>query len=369
MYRLIIRQWPLPIAVKKQTLLDAALAAGVPYPHGCRTGECGSCKTRLLSGDVSMTAYDGAVLSQSERAEGLILVCRARPRSDVHIAWLGMDEDESLPIQRMMGQVTNVEVLTPDIRRIYVWPERPLQFAAGQYVRLGFGTLPFRSYSMANRPDEEVLEFHIRLVPSGVASRYVADHLKPGERIRLEGPAGSAHLRPDHDGPIVAVAGGTGLAPILSIVRTRLQTGSTQPIWLYVGARTSRDAYNETALGELTMRYPNLKVNIALSSGEPSSSYHAGLLHEVVARDISFIPEVKCYLAGPPAMIESARRKLLEAGFSETDIHADPFYGCADAAPQKSICAWVRSLFLQVGRTRWVKSLWDCRNFGSSALI
>jgi len=126
MYRLIIRQWPLPIAVKKQTLLDAALAAGVPYPHGCRTGECGSCKTRLLSGDVSMTAYDRAVLSQSERAEGLILVCRARPRSDVHIAWLGMDEDESLPTQRMSGQVTNVEVLTPDIRRIYVWPERPL---------------------------------------------------------------------------------------------------------------------------------------------------------------------------------------------------------------------------------------------------
>ena len=77
MYRLIIRQWPLPIEVKKQTLLDAALAAGVPYPHGCRTGECGSCKTRLLSGDVSMTAYDGVVLSQSERAEGLILVCRA----------------------------------------------------------------------------------------------------------------------------------------------------------------------------------------------------------------------------------------------------------------------------------------------------
>ena len=102
MYRLIIRQWPLPIEVKKQTLLDAALAAGVPYPHGCRTGECGSCKTRLLSGDVSMTAYDGAVLSQSERAEGLILVCRARPRSDVHIAWLGMDEEESLPTQRMM---------------------------------------------------------------------------------------------------------------------------------------------------------------------------------------------------------------------------------------------------------------------------
>ena len=273
-------------------------AAGVPYPHGCRTGECGSCKTRLLSGDVSMTAYDRAVLSQSERAEGLILVCRARPRSDVHIAWLGMDEDESLPTQRMTGQVTNVEVLTPDIRRIYVWPERPLQFAAGQYVRLGFGTLPFRSYSMANRPDEEVLEFHIRLVPSGVASRYVADHLKPGERIRLEGPAGSAHLRPDHDGPIVAVAGGTGLVPILSIVRTRLQTGSTQPIWLYVGARTNRDAYNETALGELTMRYPNLKVNIALSS-EGHLLYHAGLLHEVVGRDISYIPEAKCYWPAP----------------------------------------------------------------------
>jgi CDP-4-dehydro-6-deoxyglucose reductase/ferredoxin-NAD(P)+ reductase (naphthalene dioxygenase ferredoxin-specific) len=201
---------------------------------------------------------------------------------------------------------------------------------------------------MANRPDEEVLEFHIRLVPSGVASRYVADHLKPGERIRLEGPAGSAHLRPDHDGPIVAVAGGSGLAPILSIVRTRLKTGSTQPIWLYVGARTSRDAYDETTLGELTTRYPNLKVNIALSSGEPSSSYRIGLLHEVVARDISFIPEAKCYLAGPSAMVESARRKLLEAGFSETDIHADPFYGCTDAEPQKSICAWARSLFSRV---------------------
>jgi len=165
MSKLSIRQWPLSLETGKQTILETALAKGVPYPHGCRIGECAACKSILLSGEVKMANYDKAVLSKEERGAGLILACRARPTSDVHVAWLGDEEMPGLPISRIRAEVTNIEAVTPRIRRIHVWPERPLLFAAGQFARLKFGKLPARPYSMANRPDEEALVFDIKLVP------------------------------------------------------------------------------------------------------------------------------------------------------------------------------------------------------------
>ncbi|HZH26515.1 MAG TPA: 2Fe-2S iron-sulfur cluster-binding protein [Azospirillaceae bacterium] len=337
MSRAVIRQWPLPLDVGKQTILDAALAAGVPYPHGCRTGECGACKSRLLAGEVDMRAYDRTALSDAERRDGLVLVCRAYPRSDVQVAWLGGERDESLPIQRMTAEVTNIENVTPDIRRIYAWPERPLRFAAGQFVRLGFANLPTRPYSMANRPDEHVLEFNVRLVPGGVASRYIAEKLMPGERIRLEGPFGLAHLRPDHDGPILAVAGGSGLAPIKSIIRTRLHAGSTRPIWLYVGARTEADIYDEPALLDLANRHPNLRIEVVLSSAT-GGRRRTGPLDGAIDAEIGRQAGLQCHIAGPPVMVNAVAARLADMGIPASSIHADAFHGLTETPLQR---AWL----------------------------
>src|SRR3546814_4659715 len=120
---------------------DAALDRWVPFPHGCRTGECGTCKCLLLSGDVAMKNYDSAALSASEKASGFVLACRARPRGDVHVAWLGGTASIELPVRRLAAEVTNVEQVSPLIKRLYLWPQEPLQFAAGQIARLTFGEI------------------------------------------------------------------------------------------------------------------------------------------------------------------------------------------------------------------------------------
>jgi NAD(P)H-flavin reductase/ferredoxin len=333
MPKLIIRQWPVSVESRKGAILEAALAAGVPYPHGCRIGECGSCKSQLLAGEVMMGSYDKAVLSDDERAQGLVLACRAYPQTDVQVSWLDGIDREALPVERMTAQVTNIEAVTPQIRRLYVWPERQLRFAAGQYARLGFGQLPLRAYSMANRPDEDVLEFHVRLVPGDLASEYIAGTLKPGDGIRLEGPFGNAYLRPDHLGPIIAIAGGSGLAPMKSIIRTRLHAGSTRPIRLYFGVQSESGIYDEAVLNGLAAAHPNFDLCILVSSPDGPTRRRVGLLHEAVAEDLRPVPDLKCHVAGPPGMVEAVTATLIAREILRHDISCDAVYGSEDVLP------------------------------------
>src|SRR3546814_15818700 len=144
-----------------------------------------------MCGDVAMKNYDIAALSSYEKAAGVVLSRRARPGGDVHVAWLGGAVSIELPVRRLAAQVTNVEQVSPLIKRLYLWPEQPLQFAAGQFARLTFAGLPARAYSMASMPGEEVLEFHVLLIPGGRHSQHIADTLKVGHRRPGERPHGS----------------------------------------------------------------------------------------------------------------------------------------------------------------------------------
>ncbi|HYC13401.1 MAG TPA: 2Fe-2S iron-sulfur cluster-binding protein, partial [Stellaceae bacterium] len=243
-FSVFIRQHGAAIAVEPgQTVLEAALAAGVPYPHGCRSGNCGSCKSSLEGGEVDLAAYSDYALTPEEREQGLILACRAMPWSDASVAWLDADEVAIHPQRQLVCRVASIEDMTHDIKgvRLEIVSGGPFTFSAGQYAALRFSSLAARDYSMANRPDENVLEFHIRHVSGGAASRYAARCLKHGEKVVVEGPFGSAWLRGNHTGPILAIAGGSGLAPIKSIVETALARGARQPIRLYLGVRDEPD--------------------------------------------------------------------------------------------------------------------------------
>lgn len=332
MAKLTIRQWPVALDVQADTVLNAALSAGVPYPHGCRIGECGFCKSQLVSGEVSMSSYDEAVLSAREREEGLILACRAKPRSDVEIVWLSRSAGAAIPVQRLRAQVTNIEAVSADIRRLYVWPERQLNFAAGQFARLGFGDIEPRSYSMANRPDDPVLEFHVRLLPGGAASAYVANALKPGATIRLEGPFGEAHLRADHRGPLIAVAGGTGLAPIKSIVKTALHAGLAVPVRVLFAARSERHVYDRGDLLDLCSRHPNLGYDVVFSRGGDGQPDLRPLL-AATARAAHELPGAKLFTAGPPDMVKAVAAAAREAGLPEADVFSDAFFSSGQPAP------------------------------------
>ena len=328
-FQVFIRQHAGSVPVEPgATILESALAQGVAYPHGCRSGNCGACKSSLERGEVEMAAHSEYALSAEERARGLILACRAMPWSDAEVAWLGSDEVAVHPLRQLTGKVVAVADLTHDIRRVRIEPTTggPFLFSAGQYAALRFGALPPRDYSMANDPMEPILEFHIRRVGGGQSSRYAAERLGVGEAVTLEGPFGSSWLRERHTGPILALAGGSGLAPIKSIVETALRRGMPQPIHLYVGVRDERDLYLESHFRALAERHRNLRYVPVLSEPGAPSVRRCGFVHTAALADLGDLDGCKAYLAGPPVMVEAATPLLAARGMRRHDIHADAFY-------------------------------------------
>jgi CDP-4-dehydro-6-deoxyglucose reductase/ferredoxin-NAD(P)+ reductase (naphthalene dioxygenase ferredoxin-specific) len=287
----------------------------------------------LEAGEVELAAYSSYALSDAERADGLILACRAVPWSDATVSWLEADDVVVHPQRRLTCRVIGLDQATHDITRVRLDVESggPFTFSAGQYAALHFAGMPPRDYSMANHPNEPSLEFHIRRLGERSTSAYVADKLKLGDKVIVEGPYGSSWLREKHTGPIIAVAGGSGLAPIKSIVESALGAGMRQPIHLYFGARDERDIYLEDHFQILAARHRNLRYTAVLSQPRRATSRRVGLVHDAVASDLADLDGAKAYLAGPPMMVEAATGLFVsERGMRREDIHADAFYTEAD---------------------------------------
>ncbi|MDX1712074.1 MAG: FAD-binding oxidoreductase [Rhodovibrionaceae bacterium] len=239
---------------------------------------------------------------------------------------------------RLICQVEAIEQVTHDIRIVRLRPidGSHFHFLAGQYAQLGFDEHEPRDYSMANRPDEAAVEFHIRDSQDGGASSYVAESLTMGERVTLDGPYGDSYLRSDHAGDIVAVAGGSGLAPMKSIVEEALAQGWESAIDLYFGARTEADLYLLDHFAELERRYRNFRFTPVLSDPQERTQRRVGMVTDIMAEDLEDASDKKAYLAGPPIMVEAAVALLLKLGASETDIHADAFYTEAEKATMQA---------------------------------
>jgi CDP-4-dehydro-6-deoxyglucose reductase/ferredoxin-NAD(P)+ reductase (naphthalene dioxygenase ferredoxin-specific) len=224
--------------------------------------------------------------------------------------------------------VTSISGMTHDILSVHLElaDREAFRFAAGQYLTLTIPDAPPRNYSMASRPDEKHIELHIRAVPGGSTSSRIHASLNPGDRIRVEGPAGSAYLREAHTGPIIAVAGGSGLAPIKSIVETALRIGMRQPIHVYFGARAEQDLYLVDHFRALERRFPNFAFVPVLSRDAANQRFRGGYVSDALAEDHGDLTGAKAYVAGPPAMVDAAGASLVARGLSASDIHADVFF-------------------------------------------
>jgi CDP-4-dehydro-6-deoxyglucose reductase/ferredoxin-NAD(P)+ reductase (naphthalene dioxygenase ferredoxin-specific) len=322
-------------ALDGETILASLLAAGVPFSHNCQSGNCGACKCELVEGDVLELPYSEYALSAEERSRRLILACRTQVWGDCTVRPLDTDETVLHPSRVLRCRLVGVEDLTHDIKALELAIEAggPYTFSAGQHAKLKFGPgIPERSYSMANCPHDGLLEFFVRQVPRGQASGYVFTNLHVGATVTVSGPLGNAYLRENHRGPILAVAGGSGMAPIKSIVETALAADPARRIHLYLGVRDERDVFCEARLGELARRHPNLSVNVVLSQPSGPSSRRRALVSEAVAADIPSFDGFKAYLAGPPAMVEALQRELANQGVLVRDVHADAFYSQAEDA-------------------------------------
>ena len=336
-FRVHVRQFDRPVTVEVgQTILQAALDQGHDYPCGCQSGNCGSCKSTLISGDVEMSPYSEFALTEEEKQSGLILACRSVPWSDCEVAYLEPDEVVGHPRRLLDCRVAELADLTHDIKRVRLAIEAggPFDFTAGQYAAVAVRDFPPRDYSMANLPDEPMLEFHIRAIEGGGVSHYVARDLAVGEPVRVDGPFGVSYLRESHRGPMLAIAGGSGMAPIRSIVGRALQAGLRQRIRLYIGMRDERDIYLEEEFAGMAARHSNLDIEVVLSEPSGRTSRRTGFLCDVLARDLDNLDGAKAYLAGPPIMVETCVEALDKLGIRREDCHADAFYSAHELAPE-----------------------------------
>ena len=244
------------------------------------------------------------------------------------------------PLRRLSCRVVGIEDATHDVRvvRLEIVAGGPFSASAGQYASVTFDAVAPRDYSMANRPDQATLEFHIRRMRDDGASGYVMRRLRLGETVTVEGPYGGAWLRQDHTGPILAVAGGSGLAPIKSIVETALAAGMRQDIRLYFGVRDEADIYLEGHFRALARTHSSLRFVPVLSEPGGPTARRTGRVSDAVAADFADLDGFKAYLAGPPEMVEATVETLVTRGLPREDIHADPFFTEAEkAAREKAV--------------------------------
>jgi len=317
---------PVPVEAG-DTILASLLRAGVPFPFSCQAGNCGTCKCELVSGDVLELEHSEHALAPEERAKGIVLACRTQVWDDAVVRRIDAEELVLHPSRVMRCRVLALEDLTHDIKgvRLAIEVGGPFIFSAGQYAQLEFAPGLSRHYSMASTPQEAELAFHIRHMPAGRTSAYVATQLKVGDKVKVSGPLGVAYLRESHAGPALLVAGGSGLAPVQSILCTMLERGHAAPVTLYFGVRSERDLYHEALLKDLAARHPNFSYQVVLSEQKGAPGRRYGLVHQVIE-----LPQdaagVMAYLAGPPVMVEAATALLGSRGLAPRQIHADAFY-------------------------------------------
>lgn len=234
---------------------------------------------------------------------------------------------EAHPSRTMLCRVVDLTDLTHDIRelRLAIETDGPFEFCAGQYARIEFSSGLSKHYSMASTPTESTLVFQVRRTTYGRSGSNIAQEPVLGERVKLSGPLGSAYLRSGHAGPVLLVAGGSGLAPMYSILCTLLGRGSGEKVTLYFGVRGERDVYHERRLAELAVNHGNFSYQIVLSEPGDESGRRQGLVHQALAEDVTDAAAYTAYLAGPLAMVEAAGQLLLGRGAARRDIHADAF--------------------------------------------
>lgn len=278
-----------------------------------------------------MMPFSPYALSDEERARGLILACRAMAWEDCTVSIIGTSEGTRHSVRRIACTVSTIERATQDIVIVRLRHDAPpLEFAAGQFASIQFAPGMSRDYSMANVPGSQELEFHIRRVPGGTVSNHVWEHLSVGDQVAVEAPFGDCWLRDDHAGPIVCVAGGSGLAPIRSIIEMALLRGMTNPLHLYFGVRNERDVYLEGHFRALAKQHPNLHFEIVLSEADSPTARRTGFVSDALLADRPDLAGGKAYVCGPPPMVDSVMAVLADLGVPAVDRYADAFFTRAE---------------------------------------
>ncbi len=318
-----------------QTVLQAAIEAGINLPYGCRNGACGSCKAKLVSGKVMHNDYQGSAMSDAELAAGNTLLCCALAQTDLVIECREVGGLAGIKPRILPARVAKKEQLSHDVFALHLQlpASERLQFLAGQYVEFILKDGKRRAFSIANAPhDNDFLQLHIRVIPNGVFSEYVANELQEKAILRLEAPFGNFFLRENSDKPAIFVAGGTGFAPVKGIIEHMLyhqnkDSHIKRDIILYRGARQLQDLYMHDLCEKWAELMPNVSYIPVLSEPAASDNWQGrtGLVHQAVLNDHKDLSAYQTYVCGAPIMCEVAHTSFVKQGLLADEFFSDAF--------------------------------------------
>lgn len=319
-----------------EPILDAALRQGLLLPHGCRSGSCGLCRGRVLSGSVDHGAALPHVLSPEDRAAGLALLCCAKAQGDVTIEARSTRTAPNIVVKTLPARIERMVRATPDVTIIELKlpANEQLPFVAGQYVDILLRDGRRRAFSLANAPRKDGrLELHIRRIPGGQFTGHVFTAMKERDLLRINGPHGSFFLRDDAAKPLLFVATGTGIAPVRAVVEQALADGVTRPISIYWGLRRPQDIYLPEQVAYWNRMQPAVRCIPVLSKVQADDAWtgRTGYVQTAVLQDFPDLSGHQVYACGSPAMIAAARRDFVaQCGLPEDEFFADAFEFAAD---------------------------------------
>ena len=318
------------------TILEAALNHGCMLPYSCRTGSCGSCIGNIVSGTVQYADSLPPGISAAEQAEGKALLCQAHAKSDLVIEAREIKAIQDIEIKTLPCRVSGMKKLAHDVMQLTLKlpANERLQFLAGQYIDLIMRNGRRRSFSLANPPHAaDLLELHVRHVPGGAFSDFVFQRMREKAILRFQGPLGCFFLNQDSDRPIILMGGGTGFAPLKSILEQAFHKGIQRPIHLYWGVRDHQDLYMHELPTTWEQRFGQFSYTPVLSNAKPTTDWQGrtGLVHEAVLADYPDLSAYELYMSGPPPMIEAGKAAFKKHGLPEQHLFYDSFEFASDS--------------------------------------
>jgi CDP-4-dehydro-6-deoxyglucose reductase len=323
-----------------ETVLSAAIRAGVGLPYGCKNGACGSCKGKVVGGTVTHKPHQARALSEQEKLQGMSLFCCALPEGDVVIEAREIGGSSDYPIRKMPTRVASITRAAPDVAIVTLQlpANEALAYRAGQYVEFLLKDGKRRAYSLACAPTlERPLELHIRHLPGGLFTDHVFGAMKERDILRFEGPLGTFFLREESDKPIVLLASGTGFAPVKALVEHLMHLKSTRPVRLYWGGRRPQDLYMDELCQAWTTTLPDFTYVPVVSDALPEDHWtgRTGYVHAAVMQDIPDLSGWQVYACGAPVMVDAARNEYVaQCGLPADEFYADAFTTEADLAQE-----------------------------------
>jgi CDP-4-dehydro-6-deoxyglucose reductase len=338
-----------------QNLLDAALEAALNVPHSCKGGNCGACRARLISGEIGYPHGTPLGLSEAEAAEGMILMCQARAHGDVTLETFEVQPAADAVIKRLPCRIERATAVSHDVMQLFLRlpAADDFHFEPGQYLDILLPGSRRRSFSIASPPhDSRPLELHVRRVAGGEFTDKLFHDQTRGALLTIEGPLGQFMYR-ESPASMLLVGGGTGLAPLLSILRHIIENAPSRPLQrdlhLYWGVRSERDLYARDTLNELLSKtqllskVARLRYTPVLSEAGVEWRGRTGWVHEAALQDIADLSGFEVYMAGPPAMISAARQAFEARGVAPAQIFFDSFDYAPDALERQRSNAATKS--------------------------